>query len=76
MIEKGVSHVAYFRLDGGSSKLYTQEYVDEKDKEIEKLHSIIKEVREHIENNKYWNGDNWNCLHCENILEILDKENK
>lgn len=35
--------------------------------------AIIKEVREHIENNKYWNGDNWNCLHCENILEILDK---
>ena len=37
MIEKGVSHIAYFRTDGGSSKLYTQEYVDEKDKEIERL---------------------------------------
>ena len=44
------------------------------EREIERLHSIIKEVREHIENNKYWNGDNWNCLHCEKILEILDKE--
>lgn len=37
MKEKGVSHIAYFRLDGGSNKLYTQEYVDEKDEEIKRL---------------------------------------
>ena len=47
----------------------------EKDKEIERLHSIIKEVREYIENE-------WNCNFSEickkqpqKILEILDKEN-
>lgn len=55
MIEDGVSNVAYFRLDGGSSKLYTQEYVDKKDKEIERLNKELefeklknKEVREYL----------------------------
>lgn len=45
-------------------------------KEIERLQSIIKEVREYIENE-------WNCNFSEickkqpqKLLEILDKENK
>ena len=57
---------------------------DEKDKEIERLNNIIKEVREYIERNteekKSWlngipdytvfKGD------ANELLEILDKENK
>lgn len=46
------------------------------EQEIEKLHSIIKEAREYIENE-------WNCNFSEickknpqKVLEILDKENK
>lgn len=42
-------------------------------KELQQKENIIKEVREYIESSKYWNGDNWNCLHCEKLLEILDK---
>ena len=44
----------------------------EKDKEIERLHTIIKEVREYIENNT----DNTNFLEVpsKELLEILDKE--
>lgn len=49
-IETGVSHIAYFRIDGGSPKLYTQEYVDEKDKEIERLNNIINELKKDIKN--------------------------
>ena len=62
------------------------EYSDEKekDKEIEKLHSIIKEVREYIEN-EYKATENYDYLIADydkaisvkdvygDILEILDK---
>ncbi len=53
--------------------------VKEKDREIERLHSIIKEVREYIWSTKYEYGD----LEEDNedfdidvykLLEILDKE--
>lgn len=50
--------------------------------EIEKLHSIIKEVREFIEwhyedNKKFYKnkGIGLNYPECDYILEILDKEN-
>ena len=60
----------------------------EKDKEIERLHSIIKEVREYIENNSLYEQD-YDYDYEENlteyppsdeqarkdILSILDKEN-
>ena len=55
MIEKGVSHIAYFRLDGGSSKLYTQEYVDEKDEEIKRLkeeYVILQNASDEVEEEK------------------------
>ena len=39
--------------------------------ENEKLHSIIKEVREYIENNNIYSNKK-----IDDILEILDKENK
>lgn len=45
MNEEGLSNVAYFRIDGGSSKLYTQEYVDKKDKEIERLQRQKEELQ-------------------------------
>ena len=48
MNEDGLSNIAYFRLDGGSSKLYTQEYVDKKDKEIERLNNVINKAIEYI----------------------------
>ena len=42
--------------------------------EIERLKEIIKDAKEHIEINKYWNGDNWNCLYCEKLFVILNGE--
>lgn len=44
--EEGLSNVAYFRTDGGSSKLYTQEYVDKQGKEIERLNNIIEKLEQ------------------------------
>jgi len=50
------------------------------DKEIERLHSIIKEVREYIEENirgnyfRRYDDEIYNV--CDDIFEILDKENK
>ena len=49
-IGTGVSHIAYFRTDGGSSKLYTQEYVDDLQKEIERLNNIINELEKWLKN--------------------------
>ena len=41
--------------------------------DIQKIDKAI----EHIKKYQYWNGDNYNCLHCEELLEILgDKERK
>ena len=65
--------------------------IKEKDKEIERLHSIIKEVRELVEKADFGSDDNWTTKHTgegiigaftmvntlqEHILEILDKEHK
>lgn len=47
-MEEGLSNVAYFRTDGGSSKLYTQEYVDKQNEEIERLNNIIDELEKYI----------------------------
>ena len=51
--------------------------INEKSKEIERLHSIIKEVREWI---LYQQGHNITTLvsidELDELLEILDKENK
>ena len=50
------------------------------DLEIERLHSIIKEVREYIEKTKFKYCDDELCYmidnHYNNILEILDKVDK
>ena len=46
--------------------------IKEKSKEIERLHSIIKEVREYIEEND--NKEPWKSLNGKELLEILDKE--
>ena len=42
--DEGLSHVAYFRTDGGSPKLYTEEFVDGLIKRIEKA---IKYIENH-----------------------------
>ena len=60
-------------------ELQVERYV--KDKEIERLHSIIKEVREYIENkNEKQYGFNYEYELNENeikeLLQIIDKENK
>lgn len=67
-------------LTGGRSSGKTLELIKQQDKEIERLHSIIKEVREYIENNKQYaeledygkNGEYY--IDEIGLLEILDKE--
>ena len=54
--------------------LFTNEE-EELIEEIERLHSIIKEVREYIEKHKHLNWYNDSC-YMNDLLEILDKENK
>ena len=54
----------------------SDEVEEEKDKEIERLNSIIKEVREYIERYLRLNLEAFNTKDLlEKILEILDKEN-
>ena len=61
--------------------LRTCKALDYSQKEIERLHSIIKEVREYIWSTKYEYGDleedneDFN-IDTYKLLEILDKENK
>ena len=56
-------------------KMYNM-YV-EKEEEIERLHSIIKEVREYIEEMQIWLVDFEDFgITTKGLLEILDKENK
>ena len=49
------------------------EIIEEQDKEIERLHSIIKEVREYFKNHtlKY---DDLMLIKPSDVFEILDKE--
>lgn len=47
--EGKVSTVAYFRTDVGSTTLYTQEYVNEKDKTINELLKRISELEFEVE---------------------------
>ena len=60
-------------------------YINQLEQENERLHSIIKEVREYCKNRvQYFDEaklENWNYstneeYSIDNILEILDKENK
>ena len=60
-------------------KEHLGEFLKESNEEIERLQSIIKEVREYIEDNFYQSGG---CVggtdlpysYIEELLEILDKE--
>lgn len=51
------------------------EIIEEQDKEIEKLHSIIKEVREYIKEHQCCDGkiNVMTKTEFERLLEILDK---
>ncbi len=52
------------------------EMILELQKENHRLHSIIKEVREYIENNGHYDFYNLDvAVDGEKLLEILDKEN-
>lgn len=64
-IETGVSHIAYFRTDGGSSKLYTQEYVDELQDQLQQKENIIKEAINYIKE------ESWFCY--KDNEEIIDR---
>lgn len=47
-IAKGnVSPIAFYNPDG-SNMLYTQKYVEEKEKEIERLNNIIEELEKYL----------------------------
>ena len=65
----------YIVLDNESNYWYSAEYVDkmlkEQDKEIERLKSIIKEVREYIKNIP--DDEFVESEHFTELLEILDK---
>lgn len=74
-IRKGnISTIAYFS-PGGSTMLYTQKYVEEKDKKIENLQNIIKEVRKILKAMKHaeylFGGKK--PTNVDKCLEILDK---
>lgn len=45
------------------------------DKEIERLHSIIKEVREYIKHSQNYGKEKITYINGNDILKILDKEN-
>ena len=46
--------------------------INEKDKEIERLHNIIKEVREYIEKNSNNADEYLDVFEVEELLEILE----
>lgn len=58
--------------DKNGDSWYHQIILEKKDKEIEKLKSIIKEVREYV----IQETNTINAITYINILEILEKENK
>ena len=64
-------------LDDENYKILCNERAEQL-KEIERLHSIIKEVREYIEEQKYPFCDGYDFREEDaiKILSILDKENK
>ena len=65
--DEGLSHIAYFRTDGGSPRLYTEEFVDGLIKRISKAIKYIENATEeaHFENDKLID-----------ILEILKDDKK
>ena len=42
---------------------------------IDELINKIDKAIEHIKKYQYWNGNNYNCLHCEELLELLGDGN-
>ena len=84
-IEDMIDKLPYieFEYNGGRGygKSYIAEIIEEKDKEIQHLKSIIKEVREYIENENNERFGNPTIefsldVRKKILLEILDKENK
>ena len=70
-INKGnISRVALFTQDE-SPILYTEKYVKEKDKEIERLNNIIKEAIEYIEKHQCCDGK-INVMTLTEYKELLD----
>lgn len=56
MFDAKISHMAFVR-DGKIEILYTQEYVDKLEEQLQQKENIIKEVREYIENNDLYEQD-------------------
>lgn len=60
--------------DEEKQEWFNNDMFESKDKEIERLNNIIKEVKEYIKNNEI--NDGWLDIPSKELLEILDKENK
>lgn len=85
-IDRWLDHeygVSYTRLEELHDFVIDQDmkHQEEKDKEIERLHSIIEEVREYIKIHGGYDDDTGriydelNDDECTEILQMLDKEN-
>lgn len=82
-MEDGLSNVAYFRTDGGSTKLYTQEYVDKQEKEIERLkkelgieQDISEGMLETIDKAIEYIEDKWEMELKDSMEDFLDHDER
>ena len=67
-----VMNIHKFNQDLTSLNIKYSETIKNQVQELERLHSIIKEVREYIERRDI----DWGSEEHEHVLEILDKENE
>lgn len=69
--EDGISHIAYFRTDGGSSILYTEEYVNE-------LKQALLNIKEYIDNQlgHSWDREYRPDIDQNDLDKIIDIVNK
>ena len=67
-----VMNIHKFNQDLTSLNIKYSETIEKQLNEIERLHSIIKEVRDYIERRDI----DWGSEEHDHVLEILDKENE
>ena len=78
LVNKGIVNYSIFKKLEDKEEvemIYRDNDINYLEKENERLHSIIKEAREYIEKHKHLNWYNDSC-YMNDLLEILDKENK
>ena len=64
---EGISHIAYFRSDGGNQRLYTQEYVDGLKEELKTTNEALNILSNC--NREYCKLNNEIKEYCDSILE-------